>query len=215
MVTDNGFFPSDPKKIKDTIRRYERVLKAPHYDDGAGKRFLIGPLYLLMADVPGALQFYEWYEKKFPDDSVEAFNHLCWVLTLLRSGKQDLAKVRLHELIFDNLYVIPVLLGENPKQHAFQHGSNWRELSFITEGPRDEIFSLVSVSELSWIRGEWENPLLVSDVSRFVELYNVLDETNGYAERGNILNQVRLIARGEVNSLAGEDIKNVIPFKKS
>ena len=215
MVTDNEFFPSDPKKIRETIRRYERSLKTPHHDDGAGKRFLIGPLYLLMAEVSGALQFYEWYEKKFPDDSVEAFNHLCWVLILFRSEKLTLAKSKLRELIFDNLYIIPLLLGENPKQHIFQHGSNWRELSYINEGPRDEIFSLVSDSELSWIKGMWENPTLISDVSSYIELYKVLDKTNSFAERGNILNQAGIIARGEATILVVEDIKNVIPFKKS
>ena len=57
-----------------------------------GKRFLLGPLTLLMSDVPGALKSYEWYEKDLPDDVPEAFNHLCWVLTLLESEKIDLAK---------------------------------------------------------------------------------------------------------------------------
>jgi hypothetical protein len=131
MSTNNNFFPTDPKKIRETIRRYERGLKALHCDDGSGKRFLLGPLYLLMSDAAGALRSYEWYEKAFPDDVPEAFNHLCWTLTLLRSGKVALAKSKLRELIFENLYIIPIFLGHTPKQYPFQHGSNWRELSFI------------------------------------------------------------------------------------
>lgn len=60
MSTENNFFPTDPKKIRDTIRRYERAFKGPHYDDGPGKRFLLGPIYLLMGDTPGASLLTLW-----------------------------------------------------------------------------------------------------------------------------------------------------------
>lgn len=196
MSTENKFFPTDPKKIRETIRRCERAFRAPHHDDGPGKRFLLGPLYLLMSDTTGALRSYEWYEKAFPDDVPEAFNHLCWTLTLIRSGKLGLAKSRLRELIFENLYIVPVFLGYNPKQFPFQHGSNWRELSFVVEGPRDEIFSLWNDSERSWLKKEWENPELIGDISRFIELYKILDTTKGYAERSKILKQAKMIADG-------------------
>jgi len=44
--------PTDPKKIRERIRRYERALrnekkKFGAYDDSAGKRYFLGPLYLL------------------------------------------------------------------------------------------------------------------------------------------------------------------------
>ncbi len=196
MSTENNFFPTDPKKIRDTIRRYERAFKGPHYDDGPGKRFLLGPLYLLMGDTPGALRSYEWYGKKFPDDVPEAFNHLCWVLTLLKSEKMDSAKTKLRELIFENLYAIPIFLGEKPKQYPFRHGSNWSELSYIVEGPCDEIFSLWNDSEKSWIRAEWENSSLKDDIANFIELHKVLDNTKSIEERGKILKQVWKISRG-------------------
>jgi hypothetical protein len=196
MIDDNNFFPSDPKKIKASIRRYERALKIPNHDDGSGKRFLIGPLYLLMADIPGALGFYNWYEERFPDDTPEAFNHLCWVLTLLRSEKTILAKLKLRELIFDNLYIIPLLLGENPKQYPFRHRSNCSELSWIMDGPRGEIFSLLAESEISWFKSEWRNPLMISDIGNYVKLYNILDQTDSTEERGKILQQIKMVVTG-------------------
>jgi hypothetical protein len=43
-------FPTDPKRIRDRIRRYERALKkeleAGYGGDGYGKRYLLGPLYM-------------------------------------------------------------------------------------------------------------------------------------------------------------------------
>jgi hypothetical protein len=116
----------------------------------------------------------------------------------------DSAKSKLGELIFENLYIISILLGENPKQHSFQHGSNWRELSFVLEGPRNEIFSLWNDTERSWLKTEWENPEIVSDMSRFVELYKTLDTTKGHDERGKILKQTRMIARGEADGFTVE-----------
>ncbi len=38
------------------------------YDDGAGKRYQIGPHYMLLDDNDGALGAFQWFEKEFPDD---------------------------------------------------------------------------------------------------------------------------------------------------
>ena len=56
--------PKDHKKIKAQIHRYERALKKELdeygcYDDGAGKRYMIGPLYLILGDVAGAMKSYK------------------------------------------------------------------------------------------------------------------------------------------------------------
>ena len=64
-------YPTDPKRIKERIRRYERTFQQEQrrgvIDDGYGKRFLLGPLYMLLGDVPGALASFDWYERTFPD----------------------------------------------------------------------------------------------------------------------------------------------------
>ncbi len=50
-------FPTDPKKIKQRIRRYVRSLRKddPLHGDGYGKRFLLGPLYLMFGNVQVSL----------------------------------------------------------------------------------------------------------------------------------------------------------------
>ena len=60
------------KKIKARIRRYERSLRKEQaeygfIDDGYGKRYLLGPLYLQIEDLLGALQSFRWFEQTFPD----------------------------------------------------------------------------------------------------------------------------------------------------
>ena len=63
-------FPTDPKKIKQRIRRYERSLRKdnPLYGDGYGKRFLLGPLYFMLGNVQDTLDHYTWYQKTYPND---------------------------------------------------------------------------------------------------------------------------------------------------
>ena len=56
--------PKDPKKINERIRRYERSLKKEKskygcYDDGAGKRYILGPLYLYLGNIEGAVKSYK------------------------------------------------------------------------------------------------------------------------------------------------------------
>ena len=42
----SNFFPTDPKKIREHIKRYKHAFRERHHDDGAGKRFLLGQFYM-------------------------------------------------------------------------------------------------------------------------------------------------------------------------
>ena len=78
-------FPHDPRTIRARIRRYERALREEQvrFDgirDGAGTRYMLGPLYLLLGDTAGALRSFAWFAKTFPDDSGDPVHLLCWTL---------------------------------------------------------------------------------------------------------------------------------------
>lgn len=102
---------------------------------------------------------------------------------------------KLREISFENFYIVPLLLGHKPEQHNFQHGSNWRELAYVAEGPCSEIFPLWKGPELAWLKEMWRDPKLQSDLSQYIDLYKELDKTNGYNERGEILNKALLITK--------------------
>jgi tetratricopeptide (TPR) repeat protein len=109
-------FPKEPKKIRARIRRYERKLRKEYeatgfYGDGYGKRYLLGPLYLLMGDLEGALKSFEWFAQTFPDDTGEPIQNLCWALALYRSGNLAEATLKLRQAMLSNPYLIPRLLG--------------------------------------------------------------------------------------------------------
>ncbi len=193
----NNFFTTDPKKIRERIKRYERAFKDPHHDDGAGKRFLLGQLYMLMGDHEGGLKSYAWYKKAFPDDIPEAFNHLCWTLALLRSNDEKAAKAKLRELVFDNLYIIPIFLGETPSKHDVRHGSNWSEPAYILEGPMSELFVIWNESERAWLKNEWTSPSLQTDISKYLQLQKRLSKTSSPDAREKIIREADRVARGQ------------------
>ncbi len=205
MTDPNSFFPKDPKKLRERIRRYERAFKAPHHDDGAGKRFLLGPLYLFAGDQNGALATYTWYENAFPDDTPEAFNHLCWTLTLLRANRAEEAKRKLRELVFSNLYAVPAILGQDPSPHPFRHFSNWSELSYITEGPYSEYFSLWKPAELDWLALQWSEPQLQSDIARFIEVQKRIENSPSGQEREDLIARSHAIELGLPENISNLD----------
>lgn len=205
MTDTDSFFPKDAKKLRERIRRYERAFRAPHHDDGAGKRFLLGPLYLFSDDQDGALGAYAWYENAFPDDTPEAFNHLCWTLTLLRANRAEEAKRKLRELAFSNFYVVPAILGHNPSPHPFRHFSNWNELSYITEGPYAEYFSLWKPDELEWLGLQWAVPQLQCDITKFMEVQKRLEIAHSGPEREALIALSQVIERGLPESVTNLD----------
>jgi len=109
--------PNDDKqKIRSRLRSYERKLqreKAEHgaYRDGAGKRYQIGPHYMLLQDIAGALAAFQWFEREFSDDSGEPGHFLCWSLALHRAGNEIGAAKKLRQTMLSNLYLVPRLLG--------------------------------------------------------------------------------------------------------
>ncbi len=167
-------FPKDPKKIQARIRRYERKFRAEKADygmisDGAGKRYLLGPLYLLMSDLEGAIDAYRWYEDEFPDDTGEAGNHLCWSLALYRSGDNEGASAKLRQTMLLNLYVIPDLLGEQQEEIEMWHGCSRSEIEYLEYVP-EEFLKLWHQPARDWAREQYESPEFQRVRDRFIAI---------------------------------------------
>ena len=103
-----------------TLRAFvgARRRRLGHYGDGYGKRFLLGPLYMIMGDLDGALTSFAWFENEFSDSSDMAPQLLCWTLALHQAGEDDKARRMLRRTMFANLYIIPRLLGMEVRRHG-------------------------------------------------------------------------------------------------
>ena len=167
-------FPTDPKRIRERIRRYERALKreqeAGYGGDGYGKRFLLGPLYMLLGDVDGALASFDWYVDAYPDDGGEPYQYLTWALALFRGGRREEAFNKLYQAMLENLYLVPFLLGRNPQSLDVWHGSNLEWIEYAVEIPH-ELVSLWDAAALHWAEEVSDHPAVVEKVARYVAIH--------------------------------------------
>ena len=185
-------FPTDPKRIRERIRRYERALKkeleSGYGGDGYGKRFLLGPLYMLMGDVDGALASFDWYEKAYPDDGGEPYQYLTWALALFLGDRRQEAFNKLYQTMLENLYLVPFLLGRNPQPLNMWHGSNLGWIEYAVEIPR-ELLSLWDDVALQWAREVSKNPVVEEKVARYVAIHRELKSEPRGPRRTALVNE--------------------------
>jgi len=185
-------YPTDPKRIRQRIRRYERALKKELEDgyggDGYGKRFLLGPLYMLMGDVDGALASFDWYQDAYPDDGGEPYQYLTWALALFRGGRRQEAFNKLYQTMLENLYLVPFLLGRNPQPLDIWHGSNFEWIEYAFELPQ-ELLDLWDDVALQWARDVSEHPAVVEKVARYVAIHRELKSEPRGPRRAALVNE--------------------------
>jgi tetratricopeptide (TPR) repeat protein len=170
--------PKEPQKIRERIKRYERELrkeykKSGFIDDSSGKRYWLGPLYMILGDTTGAIKSFEWFEETFPDDMGEPSQYLCWTLALYRAGNTEAAIQKLGQTMLSNLYLIPHLLGLEQKELDIWHASNVEQMDHIRYVP-PEIFALWDKEALQWAKGTYDSPKLRQVRERYIEIYHQL-----------------------------------------
>ena len=193
------------KKIKATIARYRRLLnnewKEHHFiSDGAGIRFMIGPLYLRIDDTKGAMAHYQWFEKMFDDDSGEPFHRMGWTLSLHRHGDDPGAERMLLIAMLTNLYLFPLLFGDDPEIEEGRYGSNRTELAYITEAPK-WMLNLWTEEELRWARDLYYGDQAVKIRERYVTIHQFLELERPGKKRSALVDEVSKLERGDYSSL--------------
>jgi tetratricopeptide (TPR) repeat protein len=190
-----SFFPKDPVKIKARIKSYESALKKEYkthgfYDDGYGKRYLIGLLYVLLGDYEGAIKHFEWFEKTFPDDIGDPYQYLCWILVLYKVGDQVKAREKVFQTMFMNLYLIPCVLGIDQPNLPIWHGSNLAEKLYALECPK-ELIKLWDIDARNYLNKVWFHPETEKIRIQYISLLKDLNKEDDRDKRGNILNKIR------------------------
>jgi hypothetical protein len=171
-------FPNNPRKIKERIKRYEGDLhkefkKFRYISDDSGKRYLIGPMYLLLGDTSGAIKAFEWFEKQFSDDSGEPFHLLCWALALYQSNDSAKATKKLRRAMLSNLYLLPCLVGvEQPPLDIWQ-SANWEGKEYVEQGPA-ELLELWDEQALGWAEGLYQSESFQKARERTIEIFRLL-----------------------------------------
>jgi tetratricopeptide (TPR) repeat protein len=195
-----SYFPEDPIKIKARIKSYESALKKEYktygfYDDGYGKRYLLGPLYVLLGDYEGAIKHLEWFEKTFPDDIGDPYQYLCWILVLYKVGDQVKTREKVFQTMFMNLYLIPFILGIDQPNLPIWHGSNLAEKLYALECPK-ELIKLWDTEARNFLNEVWFNPETEKIRNQYILLLKELNTENDRDKRGGIIKKIRDLKEG-------------------
>ena len=158
----------DAKEIKRKLKIYERNFKKdPDYRDGTGSRFLMGPYYLCLDDLEGAVSHYAWFWNKFSDSIDEPFHALGRIVTELRQEHEQNAQSLLKRLYAANPYLLSHILKMDIKGMEIPSHSSWEDKPYITNAPK-ELYSYLSCEEIGWFKQAW----VEKEFSEFVEAYN-------------------------------------------
>jgi len=186
-------FPQDPKKIRTRIRSYERALRREQerfgfIQDGAGKRYMVGPLYVLVGDTEGALPSFVWFAQTFPDDSGEPLHFLCWTLALYRAGQMEQAAAKLRQTMLSNLYLMPRVLGLDQDVIDMWHPSNLSEKSYVDSLP-GELFAVWEPSARQWVHSLYHREPMRRVRDRYIMIYTQLKEEPPGPKRSRLVEE--------------------------
>ena len=200
-------FPQTSQAIRQRLRRYERLLTKEKRDlgqfsDGSGKRYFLGPFYMLLGDVPDALRSYRWFQQEFPDDVGEPGQYLCWVLAHYRDGDLKSAVRRFLHTDLLNLYLFPRLFGCQQEQRQMWHGSNWQELDYVQEIP-EQYFALWTAEEIRWAKEVYGHPTIEALRRRFVEIQEELGREKDRERRRILIEEEHRLASASLSGVAG------------
>lgn len=198
MLTNNQFsIPTEIKKIKERIKRYEKALQNEkeekgYINDGFGKRYILGPFYLLADDLEGSLDFYRWFEDNFADDRGEPFQYLCWALALYKSSQLKKARKKIIQTIFMNLYLIPYVLDIEVKNYDIWYSSNLSEKEYIEYMPV-EYTALWDDEALDWLESIYLNKKIQKNIQKYISIYKKLKDMRPDNERSKLIDEAREI----------------------
>jgi hypothetical protein len=209
-------FPTDPKKIKQRIRRYERSLRKDDpvrgLRDGYGKRFLLGPRYLMLGNVQDTLDHYQWYQNKYPNEYGYAFNFLCWAITLHRHGDVEEAERKIINTMLSNIFFIPYLLGHAIPSLDSLEDRYYNELIEIESFPH-EILNHITREETEWIKTLYNSLRITAIREKYIEIDNQLENLPRGKKRTKLCDELFKIRDLDFSGIdfSGIDNRDIVP----
>jgi tetratricopeptide (TPR) repeat protein len=143
---------------REAASEYEALLRL-NSNDNQGARFNVGPLYQLAGDLDAALDAYDSYADKYPDDWGDPHHRFSWGLALYRDDQPKAALRRWRQAIFQNVYVAPLLLDEPLPETDVWHGIN-TAYPYYAEDYVDEFGPLWDEAARDALAALWQAPPL-------------------------------------------------------
>ena len=179
------------EKIKKTIKFYRARLAAEKrmhgdYDDSAGLRYRIPELYFRIRDYKGALVYFRWFSKAFPDDIGFPVFNLLWSAAYFENNKITEAIQKAYETVFSNTYLIELIGGRETIQLDKSELIGYENLEFAKQIYKDCI-NLITLEFQIWISNLSEFEDFKANLNKFISIKKLIkDEPVGPIRTGFI-----------------------------
>ena len=149
------------------------------YDDSQGLRYYIPELYLKIKDFKGALVYFRWFSKAFPDDIGYPDFNLFWSATLFENNKISDAIKKAYATAFSNTYFLDLISGRDPVQIDKSEPIGFETLDYAKSAYEDCIEDITQEFQV-WISNLSELDEFKTNVNKFISLQKLIkDEPSG------------------------------------
>ncbi len=181
------------ERFDEAIIEFKELLKRNPSDD-QGVRYLVAPIYLLKDDIKGAILEFEWSAHHYPDDLYDPYYLLNWGLALFLDGQYEESAIKFRATIFYNPYLIPIVLGREPKVLPIFHSSNLMEIEYAYEYPMwyGRLWARRMKAQ-RFLKFLWDDPEIQEDYMKWVEYRTKLAGLEDINGRSSILHLSRMI----------------------
>jgi hypothetical protein len=98
-----------------------------YYHDGRGYRYEPPQYYVQLGDFKGAMAYFRWFEKNFPDDIGVPGFLFEWTITLFKNGKIKDAENKAIQTFISNTYLIDGFLNRPLHPYDTLQNSAWQK----------------------------------------------------------------------------------------
>jgi hypothetical protein len=167
-------------RIRKTIKFYRTRLAAEkrmygEYDDSAGLRYAIPELHFQIRDYKGALVYFRWFSKAFPDDTGFPIFNLLWSAAFFENNKIPEAIQKAYETAFSNTYLLELIAGRNTVQLDKSEMIGYENLGYAKQIYKDCI-NLTTLEFQIWISNLSEFDDFKANLNKFISIQKLIKE---------------------------------------
>ena len=186
------------ERIKLKIAKYKKALAddkkfwGGYYHDGRGIRYVIPEQYIKIKDYKGALKYFNWFAKNFPDDTCYPIFLFEWTFSLFKCGKLVEAEKKAHRTFFSNTYLFDNFLGKEPLQLEKNESFSWESESLLKHFTYSN--KNIEFTEFGeWLETVLQSRIFLDKANNFIEISRQLKIESEVEKRGDLINRLNEI----------------------
>jgi hypothetical protein len=184
------------EKIKNTIKVYRARLAGEKkrfggYFDNGGVRYIIPELYIRLGDYKGALIYFRWFEREFPDDSGFPFFDLLWSFTCFKNKREKDAIRLAYRTAISNIYMINLLCKNTITNNG---GSGVGDFDYAVK-LIEWVEKLLTSDFKQWICRLNETEEFKANMNKYISLQTLIDDESLGESRSDLIDESKKLER--------------------